>query len=143
VKLPGFNLEQVQQLANCYGLDWKSDVSAKNFAVLLMEMVGGHPYLIRLALDALCSQEIAPEQLLVEAPTQGGIYSTHLRHHWDNLQKQPELANAMKQVISSEQEVQLEPIQAYKLESMGLVNLVGNEAKPSCELYRQYFCDLL
>ncbi|AFY77765.1 hypothetical protein Ple7327_2467 [Pleurocapsa sp. PCC 7327] len=143
VKLPGFNLEQVQLLAKHYGLDWTEDVEMQKFASALIEMVDGHPYLIRLALDALCHQNLSKEQLLQEAPTQGGIYGSHLRRHWDNLQSSPELAAAMKAVVTSETGVQLEPTLAYKLESMGLVILVGDEVQPSCELYRQYFCDRL
>jgi hypothetical protein len=139
VKLPGFNLEQVQILATSYGLDWKDNPETEAFTTALIEMVGGHPYLVRLALDALRHQNLTPEQLLQEAPTQGGIYGDHLRHHWDNLQQQPELATAMKTVVTEKSSVTLEPIQAYKLESMGLVTLLGDEVKPSCELYHQYF----
>jgi AAA-like domain len=141
--LPGFNLEQVQLLAQHYGLDWTQDIEMQKFAVALIEMVGGHPYLIRLALDALCHQKLSKEQLLQEAPTQGGIYGGHLRRHWDNLQSSPELAAAMKTVVSSKTGIKLEPTLAYKLESMGLVTLIGDEVQSSCELYRQYFCDRL
>jgi hypothetical protein len=143
VKLPGFNLEQVQLLAKYYGLDWTEDLEMQKFASILIEMVGGHPYLIRLALDALCHQNISKEQLLQEAPTQGGIYGDRLRRLWDNLQSSPPLAAAMKAVVASKAGVQLEPTIAYKLESMGLISLVGDEVQPSCELYRQYFCDRL
>jgi hypothetical protein len=130
-------------LAKYYGLDWTEDVEMQKFASILIDLVGGHPYLIRLALDALCYQNLTKEQLLQEAPTQGGIYGSHLRRHWDNLQSSPELAVAMKAVIASENGVELEPTLAYKLESMGLVTLVGDEVQPSCELYRQYFRDRL
>ncbi|MGK7875839.1 MAG: AAA-like domain-containing protein [Xenococcaceae cyanobacterium] len=143
VKLPGFNLEQVQNLAKGYRLDWTSDIETRNSASLLIAMVGGHPYLMRLALDSLCHENISLEQLLQEAPTQGGIYGSHLRHHWNNLQKQPALAAAMKKVVMTDKSVQLEPTEAYKLESMGLVTLVGNEVKPSCKLYLRYFRDRL
>lgn len=143
VKLPGFNLEQMETLANSYGLDWNSNQETQDFAASLIEMVGGHPYLVRLAFDAFCHQNITVEQLLAEAPTQGGIYGAHLRHHWDNLQQQSELAAAMKRVVIDDTSIQLEPIQAYKLESMGLVTLIGDEVKPSCELYRCYFRDHL
>jgi hypothetical protein len=140
VKLPGFELEQVQQLAKGYGLDWAD----QECLTPLLTMVGGHPYLINLALDFLVHQQsVSLEALLAEAPTQGGIYGSHLRHHWDTLQKQRSLAGAMKQVVSSDGKVQLEPTLAYKLESMGLVILVGDDAQPSCELYRQYFRDNL
>ena len=64
VKLPGFNREQVQDLANRYRLDWTSGGQMSDFAGLLTEMVGGHPYLIHLALDALRHQTTAIGQVL-------------------------------------------------------------------------------
>jgi AAA-like domain len=138
VQLTGFNFEQVKTLASAYGLDWTTEADIQN-AMLLVEMLGGHPYLVKLALNALVSQDMTLEALLCEAPTQGGIYSDHLRSHWDNFQRQPELAAAMNKVAAADQGVQLEPTQAYKLDSMGLVKLQGDEVTPSCELYRQYF----
>lgn len=138
VQLTGFNFEQVKTLANAYGLAWSSEADIQN-AMLLVEMSGGHPYLIKLALNALVSQDMTLEALLHEAPTQGGIYGDHLRSHWDTLQRQPDLVAAMNKVAMAEQGVQLEPTQAYKLDSMGLVKLQGDEVIPSCELYRQYF----
>jgi hypothetical protein len=138
VQLTGFNFEQVKTLANAYGLDWTAETDIQN-AMLLVEMLGGHPYLVKLALNALVSQDMTLEALLHEAPTQGGIYGDHLRSHWDTLQRQPELAAAMNKVAVTEGGAQLEPTQAYKLDSMGLVKLQGDEVMPSCELYRQYF----
>lgn len=143
VKLPGFNLEQVLNLAKVYKLDWGENPEQEQFSNDLIEMVGGHPYLVDLALKALAAQKISQEKLLVEAPTQGGIYSSHLRRHWDNLQSSPELAEGIKEVVKSDSGVQLEPSVAYKLESMGLINLLGDEAKPSCQLYHRYFADNL
>ncbi len=143
VKLPGFNLEQVLILAKYYGNDWSEDKKQQKFAEDLIEMVGGHPYLIRLAFDALTYKNIPQDKLLQEAPTQGGIYGAHLRRHWNNLQSSPELAEAMKEVVKTETGVQLEPSIAYKLESMGLINLVGDQAQPSCTLYHSYFLDNL
>ncbi|EAM50393.1 AAA-like domain-containing protein [Crocosphaera watsonii WH 8501] len=143
VKLPGFNLEQVLNLAKVYKLDWEENPEQEQFSNDLIEMVGGHPYLVDLALKALAAQKISQEKLLVEAPTQGGIYSSHLRRHWDNLQSSPELAEGIKEVVKSDSGVQLEPSVAYKLESMGLINLLGDEAKPSCQLYHRYFADNL
>ncbi|WP_013321902.1 AAA-like domain-containing protein [Gloeothece verrucosa] len=143
VKLPGFNTEQVETLAHSYGLDGNHDPQMQEFLENLNLMVGGHPYLLKLAFEALASTSITQEKLLQEAPTQGGIYGSHLRRHWDNLQKQPELAAAMKTVVNSDEGVQLEPTLAYKLESMGLVTLEGDHVKSSCELYQRYFSDNL
>ena len=59
------------------------------------------------------------------------------------LQDDPQLASALQQVVSANQSVQLEAIAAYKLESMGLIQLDGHQASPSCQLYRLYFCQHL
>jgi diguanylate cyclase (GGDEF)-like protein len=83
------------------------------------------------------------EQLLREAPTLSGIYSNHLRSQWATLKEHPELAEALKQVVTAPGSVCLEAITAYKLESMGLVKLDGAEVRPSCELYRLYFKEQL
>lgn len=136
LKLPPFNQQQVQDLAVLHGLAWASGESARK----LIAMVGGHPYLVRLALYYLSRQEVTLERLLQDAPTHAGIYSDHLRRCLGHLQQQPELAAALKQVVTAENPVQLQSVPAYQLDSMGLVQLDGNHAKPSCELYRQYFC---
>ncbi|NES85319.1 MAG: diguanylate cyclase [Moorea sp. SIO2B7] len=139
IKLPEFSLEQVQDLAKLYGLEWANASEAEE----LMAMVGGHPYLVRLALYRLAIREITLEQLLQEAPTLAGIYSDHLRQYLTKLQEYPELAAALKQVVNSSGSVRLEAIAAYKLESMGLVKLNGDQVTPSCELYRLYFSSQL
>lgn len=135
IRLPEFNVEQIQKLAECHGLNWADGNEVKQ----LMAMVGGHPYLVRLALYFLCQKHISLEQFLLEAPTQAGIYSDHLRGLWGILQKKPELFQAFQKVITATDTVKLEAILAYKLDSLGLVKLNGNECRASCELYQLYF----
>jgi hypothetical protein len=135
-RLPEFTPAQVEDLARCHGLNSKNELQ---LVAKLSSIVGGNPYLLRLAMYHLQSEPISFNQLIETAPTLSGIYSNHLRHHWANLQKFPELMKAMRKVVSSYQNVQLEPILTYKLESMGLVKLQGDYVIPSCELYRLYF----
>jgi hypothetical protein len=49
----------------------------------------------------------------------------------------------MKAVVNSPQAITLEPMVTYRLESMGLIILTGEKAKPSCPLYQQYFSNNL
>lgn len=141
IELPEFTPEQVQDLAQRQELDWDA-VGAQGLAPLLA-MVGGHPYLVQRALYYLTRQEITFEQLLQTAYTESGIYSDHLRGHLWNLQQHPELATAMKKVVDATNSVQLEPMQSFKLQSLGLVRLDGNNVKPWCNLYARYFGDRL
>nr|WP_248277608.1 AAA-like domain-containing protein [Brasilonema sp. UFV-L1] len=139
VSLPPFTLKQVQNLAQSYGIDWATDSEGAQRLAPLQEMMGGHPYLISLALYHICQEEITLEALLQKAPTPSGIYSQHIRELLTMLQADPQLMSAMQQVVTVQQSVQLDVLAAYKLESMGLVQLDGHQAKPSCELYRLFF----
>ncbi|BBD68722.1 hypothetical protein NIES4072_39550 [Nostoc commune NIES-4072] len=143
ITLPPFTLNQVQKLALAYGLNWAADCEGAKRLVPLQAMVGGHPYLVSLALYHLCHEETTLEMLLESASTQMGIYSQHLRELLSLLQKEPELMSAMEKVIATDEKVELDAIAAYKLESMGLVQLNGNQAHTMCELYRFYFSQQL
>ncbi|MEM6838823.1 MAG: AAA-like domain-containing protein [Cyanobacteria bacterium P01_C01_bin.120] len=105
----------------------------------LVDLVGGHPFLLRGALYELARQRITLEELLTNAPTEGGLYNDHLRRHLLNLEADDALLTAFKEVIASPQSVQIGSTEAFKLNSMGLVKYHGNEVVPLCNLYRQYF----
>ena len=134
VELPEFSLEQMVHLARRHGLDW-----TENQLKPLMAMLGGHPFLVRLAFYRIVAEETTLEQLLQTAPTESGIFIDHLRRHLISLQQNPELVAAFKKVVTTDESVQLEPIQVYQLQRMGLVQLDGNKVMPRCNLYRQYF----
>jgi hypothetical protein len=139
IQLKGFTQEHVEQLAQCYQLDWRDNKQAE----LLMEMVGGHPGLVHLAIYRLSLGDITLGELLETAPTSSGIYNNHLQRHCATLQEQPELAIALHKVMNATEPVPLEPILAYKLNSMGLIKLDHNQATPSCQLYKIYFQRML
>ncbi len=135
IQLNYFNLEEVQQLAQKYELNWSDGKEAQQ----LMDLVWGHPALVHIAIYHLSRGEITLAQLLQTAATATGIYHNHLQRHWVILQEQPELAKALNLVISAPEPIQLDSIVAYKLSSMGIINQLGDKVSPSCELYRQYF----
>ncbi len=139
LKLPEFTLEQIQELALLYGLNWAEGELGKHRLAPLQTMVGGHPYLVRVALYYLCNSRVTLEELLQKAPTQEGIYSDYLRTDLAKVGQDPELIDALKKLIAAKQSIQLQPILAYKLESMGLVKLNGDQCTLSCQLYRLYF----
>jgi hypothetical protein len=135
IELPELTPEQVQNLAQHYGLSW--DLAQVK---QLMDMVGGHPYLVEQAFSHLkINTTVTLEQLLQSAATEAGIYGNHLRRYWCIIQQHSELAEALKKVVTATGNMRLEPTQAYKLHSMGLVHLAGNEVTIGCNLYRQYF----
>lgn len=149
LQLPEFTPSQVQDLALRHGLDWAAGDAGIDRLAPLIATVGGHPYLIRLALYHLARQDLTLEQLLQDAPTLGGIYDHHLRRLLDAIARHPDLTQILHQVIATPDGIELEavapsPVQptaiaVYELESLGLVALAGNRVLPSCALYRLYF----
>jgi len=134
IELPELNQRQVTDLVNRHGLNLSNQEICD-----LMEMVGGHPYLVRVALYQLAKGRISLERLLKVAPTEEGPYYDHLRRHLVNLEKDTELAATIRQVINSEKPVEIKTGEAFKLRSMGLIKFQGNAVMPLCGLYRQYF----
>lgn len=138
IELLEFNSDQVLDLAHRHGLPWReSEVDQ------LMSMVGGHPFLIRVALYYIARGELSLIQLLRISPTEAGLYSDHLRRHLWNLEQYPALAEAMREVVFADEAVQLKSDLAFKLESMGVIRLKDNKVLARCELYRLYFRDRL
>jgi serine/threonine-protein kinase len=138
IELSEFSPEQVFKLANRHGLDWQA-----NEIEQLMAIVGGHPYLVRLAFYHLALQHLTLDDLIKTAPKESGLYGDHLRRHLWKLQQHPELGAAFSRVVNSGGPVELESVLAFKLHSLGLVHLQGNEVTPRFELYQQYFSERL
>jgi DNA-binding CsgD family transcriptional regulator len=138
VSLPEFNAAQVRDLASRHQLRWE-----QNEVNQLMAMVGGHPYLVRLAMYWIKRQNLTLPELLETAATDTGIYREHLKRLSIDLQTDADLFEAFKSiVISLPEPVHLERIQIYRLHAMGLVKLMGDRVLPLCDLYRQYFRNL-
>jgi AAA-like domain len=134
IKPQEFTGDQVRALAIKHGLLWSpADQQC------LLNLVGGHPYLIRVALYYLAKREVDLATLLTSAATEAGIYSDHLRRHLWNLQQFSSLTSAFKQVLATRSPTRIDSELAWKLTSMGLLRLRGNDVVVSCDLYRRYF----
>ena len=134
ILLEEFDRQQVKTLANLYQLDWhESDLD------MLMAEVGGHPYLVRLAMYHIKTQNFTLKEFLAEASSETGIYSHLLRRLSNILERSPELSSTFAQVVQSNRAIALNPLQLYKLHSLGLVKHRRNLVSPRCKLYRDYF----
>jgi len=138
IELPEFTPLQVNDLAQRHQLDWGTEEVER-----LMNLIGGNPYLVQIALHHISFQHTTLEQLLETITAEEGIYKDYLRRQLWNLQQYPELVTALTQVVMSPTPVTLDPILAFKLQSMGLVQVQNRQVVPSCELYRQYFSERL
>ncbi|NEP43292.1 MAG: hypothetical protein F6K35_30345, partial [Okeania sp. SIO2H7] len=136
--LKEFNREQVEKLARVHQLNLN-----KNEITNFMAMVGGHPYLVRLGFYYLARGKTTMKELLINAPTQGGIYGDRLRKILDTLETSEQLIEAFKSVVTSSKPVILKPQHNRKLCALGLVKQEGNSVVSSCNLYREYFSNVL
>lgn len=150
IKLRKFNELEITTLRQRYRLDevlqsdFPSDVSVSCLQSLiqLIDLVGGHPYLLNMAFHSL-AQENNLSQVLQTATDPMGIYSSHLRQYLVTLQSQTELRSAFETVVMASHAVPIQPLLAYKLDSMGLIKMTSEGAIPSCRLYQLYFQNYL
>jgi hypothetical protein len=138
VELPEFTAQQVRDLAQRHGL-----ALAEQALMSLLAMVGGHPYLVRVALYELARGRLSLAELLRVAPTEEGPYEDHLRRQLTNLRSDDKLVKAVEELLASDQSVAIGSNEAFQLASMGLVRRQGNAAELLCDVYRQYFRERL
>lgn len=138
VNLPPFTKDQVGDLVLRHQLELSESQLDD-----LMRLLGGHPYMVRLALFCLSQKMTDWAEFVQMAVTDAGIYANHLHRHLKYLQERPELAEAYQYVVKTDDVVELEQTSAFKLNSMGLVTLQGNAVISSCDLYRHYFGEQL
>ncbi len=135
VDLSDFDLNNIQSLAGRYSLSLSVESGQQ-----LMGMIGGHPYLLKLAFSTLSKNtNMTIEHLLENAPNESGIYRHHWRELFNNLILHPNLLEAFKKVLTTTKAVRLDYKATYLLESLGLVRAIGNDCIPRYNLYREYF----
>jgi hypothetical protein len=134
LRLEDFSAEQVSELNRLHAEPVRGDS-----LVRLGEILGGHPYLIRRALYEIAQApgRITPESLLEMALADQGPFRDHLRHHWLNLERQPRLAESLREIARG-RTCDDESV-FYRLEGAGLVKRQEGRVVPRCLLYGEYF----
>jgi hypothetical protein len=139
VELPEFTQEQVRDLARQYQQALTDEQIEQ-----LVKLVGGHPYLVQVALYQIAYQRYTLEKILKEAHYEDGPYSDHLRRHRLNLKKDAELVKETKMVMSADGSLPVREVnEVFRLRSMGLVKVQDDRVMPLCDLYRRYFNERL
>lgn len=139
LQLPEFTPQQIHQMATLYQVELApADLEA------LVNLVGGHPALIeQVCIHLKTYPHCSIQQLLANAPTDSSLFGDHLRRQLLTLQNRPALALAFRQIITTAQPITIDPLAAYQLQSLGLIQLSGDQASPRCQLYRHYFSSRL
>jgi len=139
----GFNLgdfsdREIKELSDKHKLGWGVEEVAK-----LMSLVGGHPYLVRLALYHVAVEGKTLDNVLAKATTNEGIYKDHFMQLY-NIVNDANLTDDLRKIVNSQDSVRLSSqISNFHLYSAGLVIQDDNKVKPRCRLYRDYFADVL
>ncbi len=134
IQLTDFNFSHLDQLLSFYSLNWSTSQKTT-----LMNLVGGHPYLISLALSAIARGQLSLEQLLQSASDPTSIYAQYLQRYLKLLRHFPSLNQAFSRVVYSENSLALDIIQIEQLLNLGLIQVQDNSVLPKCFLYREYF----
>jgi len=132
IRLRDFSLDQIADLNQRHGNPLKqSDVST------LMDLVGGHPYLVRQAYYSLVSEGLSLTDLLHVANSPDGPFGKHLLFYLHSLKKNPVLLAAFQQMLH-EQKLPDESL-LERLVAVGLIQQDNEKWKARCGLYRDFF----
>jgi transcriptional regulator with XRE-family HTH domain len=132
IQLKDFSEEQVADLNQRHG----SPLSPEEIPAL-MQLVGGHPYLVRQAYYTLVSESLSLADLSAMASSPEGPFGKHLLFYQHNLKKNPVLMAAFQQVLK-EQKVADESL-LERLAAVGLIQSAEGKWNARCGLYGTFF----
>ena len=138
-----FNVGQVVELAD-FDATQVADLNQRHGSPLamtelqqLMDLLAGHPYLVRRALYLIASQQMVATELLAKAAGDRGPFGDHLRYHLFRMNDKPDLVQGLLEVIR-QQRCENERV-FFRLRGAGLVKREGRTVLPRCQLYADYF----
>ncbi len=137
LELFDFDREQVHQLNQRYDLPLTS-----NEIDALMTLLDGHPYLTRVTLYEVALQNRS-FATIIDTPTDDvGSFGEHLRRQLTLLHENPDLKEAMKQVIKHNRCG--DDMLFFRLQRAGLVKgQTKDNCRCRCELYQRYLKEKL
>lgn len=137
IRLQDFDAVQVGEL----NLRYRSPLAASEISAV-MTFLNGHPYLTHKALYTMVTEPLTWPQLLQSATTEQSPFGDHLRHTVWLLRDQPQLREALKQILRKGEC----PDDAlfYRLSQAGLVQGPSRSScRLRCKLYEEYLRDKL
>ncbi|AUB43769.1 putative ATPase, archaeal AAA+ ATPase superfamily (plasmid) [Nostoc flagelliforme CCNUN1] len=132
IELEDLTTEQVADLNRRHGSPLNFNEERQ-----LIALLGGHPYLVRLALYSVASQRLSSSELFANATADNGPFGNHLRNHLFRLHNKTELVQGMLQVMR--QNTCEDERVFFRLRGAGLVHRQGRLVMPRCQLYGEYF----
>jgi transcriptional regulator with XRE-family HTH domain len=136
--LPEFTAAQVNTLAELHNLAFDEADCQR-----LMDLVGGHPTLIRISLYHLSQGDLSLDELIETATTPDSVFRAYLQQMLVRLQDGPEQMAQLKALVMADAPMPLAPGLAYQLEATGLIKLTAAGWVIGANLYRGYLRNTL
>jgi hypothetical protein len=131
VDLGDFTADDVRNLNRRYGSPLRADQLQR-----LIDLVGGHPYLVHYAIYSVASRIYSPEQLFARSVSDDSPFGDHLNHLLFRLYDKPDLADTMRRIIANRG--CRDERMFYQLNGAGLVRRKGEHVRPSRQLYADF-----
>jgi hypothetical protein len=132
IEMYDFSAEQVSDLNQRHGAPLAPSPLAQ-----LMELLHGHPYLVRRALYLVASGQRPMEQVFEQAASDYGPFGDHLRYHLFRIVDHQALRAGLRQVIRQHR---CDDEKSRRLLiAAGLARPEGSAVLPRCPLYATYF----
>lgn len=132
LRLDDFSEVQVADLNERHGSPLRSEEISQ-----VMELLGGHPYLIRQVLYTLVEEAMTWPDLMAIADGEEGPFGGHLRYYLNLLHDDKELMEAMRRVVN---EGACPEDKAFlRLSSAGLMQQRGDKCVCRYGLYEKFF----
>ena len=132
IRLRDFSQDQVADLNQRHGRPLKQDEVSS-----LMELVGGHPYLVRQAYYTMVSEGLTLQELQHVAISPDGPFGKHLLFYLHSLKKNQMMMAAFQQLLK-DQKMPDESL-LERLSAVGLIQQEDGQWQPRCGLYGEFF----
>jgi len=136
IEFTDFNQEQVNDLNRRHRFPF-----AEHQEQQLMDLISGHPYLLRKAMYLVTTNQIVVSQLFRLAVDDEGPFGDHLQYNLYRIQNSVKLIHGFRQIIDAQTCNDEQVIS--QLHAIGLVKREADKVIPRCELYYQYFRERL
>ena len=136
-ELPEFQTKEVIQLADTYVLKW--DEAKTN---MLVDLLGGNPELLNIAFKELQNGE-SLEAVIQTAAQLDSPFRNHLLKRYNFIQddKNTKIKRCFQQILRGE--TCIDNLSKVQLLRMGLIKIDNGKPEIKCQLYKQYFQDLM
>jgi hypothetical protein len=132
--LEDFTLEQVAELNRRYGSPLKGRAEVEE----LISLVGGQPFLVRVALSELSTHRVSRAEVAANADRDDGIFGDHLRRLRAALSRDKNMVEVVRAILGGQESI--DSTAFYRLRSAGLLaGTSERSAQLRCQLYVNYF----